>query len=319
MKKFNTIVTGKIPIEWAGPLTRISNLTIWPGGKNYLMPRDELISLLPKAHAVVNFAEVKADHDLLTSAPKLKILANASIGFDNFIVDELTKRGIWATNSPGFFHYPVAEYIIGGMINLSRKLGEAERFVRLGAWRSFEPGRWDGISLRGRSIGIVGMGAIGVELAKLAICFGMEVRFFDLLNKSLPGFTAIDELLALSDFVSVNVPLNAKTFKMVDGSFIGKLRKDAILINTSRGAIVDQTALTEALTSGRIGGAILDVFENEPEVPEKVKKLENVILTPHMAGGTVSSRKSSTENAFKNVYLVLTGGIPLNPVNKINK
>jgi glyoxylate reductase len=316
-KPFKTVVTGNIPVEWTGKLSSVSEIIIWPGEKEFLMPRDYLIRILPEVDAIVNTADVKADAELLKHASKLKIIVNASIGYDNLNIEELTKRGIWACNSPGFFNYPVAEYIIAGMLILSRRFGEADRFVRQGKWNSFEPGRWDGRSLREMSLGIIGMGAIGMELMKLAQGFGMEVRYFDINNQTQPGFTNLDELLAKSDFVSVNVPLTQTTRHMVNHDFINKLKEDAVLINTSRGSIVKQDVLIKALQSGRIKGAILDVFENEPQVPDALKKLENVFLTPHIAGGTKSARKKCMESVFMNVYNVLTGSGPVNQLNNI--
>ena len=316
-KSFKTLVTGNVPKGWTGDLANVSDIIIWSGEKSFLLPRIELLNLLPEVDAVVNFAELRVDKELLDNAPKLKIIANASIGYDNLDLIELTERKIWASNSPGYFNFAVAEYVIAGMLYLSRRIGEAERFVRNGNWDSFEPGRWDGDSLREKTLGIVGMGAIGSELTKLANCIGMKVRYFDIFNRALPGFSELEDLLSISDFVSINVPLSPSTKKMVNQDFIDMMKKDVILINTSRGAIIDESALMKALLSGRLKGAVLDVFENEPSVPEMLRKLDNVILTPHIAGGTKSSRKACMENAFLNVYSVFTGNKPLNPLNNI--
>lgn len=315
--RYKTVVTCNIPLEWTGKLSTISDIIIWPGDKEFLMSREHLISILPEVDAIVNTADVKADAELLDHATNLKIIVNSSIGYDNLSLDEITSRGIWACNSPGFFHYPVAEYIMAGMLIISRRFGEADRFVRAGKWNSFEPGKWDGRSLREMSLGIVGLGAIGEELMKLAKGFGMEVNYFDVKNQALPGFTQLNDLLGNCDFVSINVPLTPSTKNMVNQQFIDKMKEDAVLINTSRGTVVDQEVMIKALQSGQLKGAILDVFAKEPEVPEELKKLENVFLTPHIAGGTKSARKKCMENAFKNVYNVLSGKVPLNPLNKI--
>ena len=315
-KKFKTIITGKVPENWASVLMGISRVDIWPGKPDYLMPREKLIRELKDVDAIVNFAEVQGDRELVENAPLLKIIANASIGYDNLDLEDLAKAGIWATNSPGFMDVPVAEYIIAGILSVSRKLGEADRFVREGKWTSFEPGRWDGQSLREQTIGIIGMGAIGKELARMAQCIGMSVRHYDAFVKTLPGYMELDELITTSDIVSVNVPFTPETRGMVDFKFLEKLKSGAILVNTSRGTVVVQKALMVALQNGRLRGAVLDVFENEPEVPEELRYMYNVVLTPHMAGGTVSSRKVTMENAIRNVFEVLSGNPPLNPVNK---
>jgi glyoxylate reductase len=317
INRFKTVVTCNIPLEWTGDLSKISDIIIWPGVNGFLMSREHLISILPEIDAIVNTADVKADAEFLDYATKLKVIVNSSIGYDNLNLEEITKRGIWACNSPGFFHSPVAEYIMAGMLIISRRFGEADRFVRAGKWNSFEPGKWDGISLSEMSLGIVGLGAIGEDLMKLAKGFGMQVSYFDVKNQNLPGFTQLDELLGNSDFVSINVPLTPSTKNLVNQQFIDKMKEDAVLINTSRGTVVDQVAMIKALQSGQLKGAILDVFESEPEVPEVLKKMENVFLTPHIAGGTKSARKNCMENAFMNVYNVLSGKKPLNPLNKI--
>ena len=316
-KRYNTVVTCNIPLEWTGELSKISDIIIWPEDKEFLMSREYLISILPEVDAIVNTADVKADAQLLDHATKLKVIVNSSIGYDNLNLEEITKRGIWACNSPGFFHYPVAEYIMAGMLIISRRFGEADRFVRAGKWNSFEPGKWDGRSLREMSLGIVGLGAIGIDLMKLAKGFGMDVKYFDIINQTIPGFIQLDELLGSCDFISINVPLTPSTKNMVNQQFIDKLKEDVVLINTSRGTIVDQEVVIKALQSGRLKGAILDVFANEPEVPEELKKLENVFLTPHIAGGTKSVRKKCMEYALMNVYNILSGKVPLNPLNKI--
>lgn len=318
-RRFKTVVTCNIPIEWTGELSKISDIIIWPGVNGFLMSREHLLSILPEVDAIVNTADVKADADLLEHATNLKVIVNASIGYDNLNLEEITKRGIWACNSPGFFHYPVAEYILAGMLNISRRFAEADRFVRAGKWNSFEPGKWDGKALREMSLGIVGLGAIGEDLMKLAKGFGMQVNYYDLKNQNLPGFIQLDELLANSDFVSINVPLTPSTKNMVNQQFIDKMKEDAVLINTSRGTVVDQEAMIKALQSGQLKGAILDVFESEPNVPEALKKMENVFLTPHIAGGIKSARKNCMENSFKNVYNALTGIKPQNALNNINQ
>jgi len=315
-KKYTTIITGNIPLSWASKLEEISDLVIWSERAPFLMPREQLLRMLPSSDAIVNFGELKVDEELLRFAPQLKAVANVSIGFDNLALDALSQRGIWASNSPGFFSYPVAEYIIAGMLMLARNLGSADRFVRKGEWQGFEPGRWDGRSLREMTLGIIGLGAIGSELAALARSFGMEVRYYSHSNKNEAGHTELDRLLGLSDFVSIHVPLNGSTRKMVDQGFIDRMKDGSIIINTSRGGIMEQDAVMRSLQSGKLGGAILDVFENEPEVPTYLRSLENVVLTPHMAGGTRVSRRACVENALLNVHDVLTGKRPRNAINE---
>lgn len=318
MKKYKTLVTGKVPVEWTGDLINISDVHIWGAEGNYLMPPDRLKKLIHDADAIVNFAELRINDSLLNLAPGLKIVANASIGYDNLDLDALTRRGIWASNSPGYFNYAVAEYIISGMLYISRRVGECQAFVREGKWAAFEPGRWDGVSLREQTLGIIGMGAIGKELANFATCLGMRVHYFDPFNDSYPGFLPLEALLRQSDFISVNVPLTIDTFHLANRMFFEKMKPGAVFMNTSRGAVVDEAVLIEFLEKGKLRGAVLDVFENEPLVPESLRKMNNVVLTPHVGGGTRSSRKSCLENAFLNVFEALTGKKPHNALNNIS-
>ena len=310
--KYKILVTGNVPSEWAGQLFNIADIDFWTSGKDYLMPRHEVMGNAANYHAILNFAELRVDEELLTAASKLKIVANASIGYDNLDLDALKKRKIWASNSPGFFNFAVAEYIIAGILFLSRRMLEADHFVRSGRWNAFEPGRWDGKSLREQRLGIIRMGAIGKELSAMARCMGMEVKYFDKYQQNLQGFTPMEELLPECDFISVNVPLTLETYQMVNKSFIEKLKKGAILVNTSRGAVIEQEILIQALKSGRLGGAVLDVFLNEPEVPRELLSMNNVILSPHIAGGTKTSRRNCLENAFLNIQDCFVGKRPRN-------
>lgn len=311
------LVTGTIPLEWAGELKDSSEIIIWESEADYLMPREKVMEVIGKFDAIINFAELRVDVDLLSQAHKLRIVSNASIGYDNLDLDVLSRKKIWACNSPGFFNYATAEYIFGGMLILSRKMHEADRFVRRKQWKTFEPGRWDGRSLKYQVLGIIGMGAIGKELASMACCMGMEVIYFDKYENSLPGFTGLKELMAISDFISVNVPLNDSTRDMVDESFFKMMKEGAIFINTSRGGVVDEHALIRRLETQELAGAILDVFRDEPVVPAVLMEMDNVLITPHMAGGTKTSRKFSFRNAFLNIQDVFEGKKPRNALNTI--
>jgi glyoxylate reductase len=312
------IVTGNVPAEWAGNLQEKAFLDIWNSSDQFLMPRKIVMEKIKDCDALLNFAELRVDEELLAEANRLKIVVNASIGFDNLDFKALKNRNIWACNSPGFFNFAVAEYIISCIMILSRRILEADRHVRQGHWTAFEPGRWDGWSLRDRKLGIVGRGAIGQELSDMASCMGMEVAYFDKYNNENPGFSKLDDLLATCDIISINVPLNEETYRMVDRSFIRKLKEGAILVNTSRGSIVDQDALIESLSAGELGGAVLDVFQDEPDVPEVLYSLSNVIITPHIAGGTKTSRRNCVGNAFLNIEKYFSGHRPPNALIEID-
>lgn len=317
MPEFKILVTGSTRPEWLNELNGIGKLVLWEGEGAFLMPRNKLLSVIKDFDAVINFAEVIADEEFVFEAKKLKVIANVSIGFDNLNLSLLSIFEIWATNAPGFFNYPVAEYVIAGIFAIKRKLLIADEFVRQGGWKSFEPGRWDGESARYQTLGIIGMGSTGKELKKIAESIGMAVVYFDPNHQEQEGAMSFEDLIALSDIVSIHVPLNDKTRGLFDGEVFSKMKKGAVLVNTSRGKVIDEDALVNALDTGHLSGAVLDVFSEEPAVPEKLKRMENVLLTPHMAGGTVYAREACVRCAAANVADVLAGKVPRNALNNL--
>lgn len=306
------LITNQIPREVASPIDGLATLQIG-GNEHAPMSRQELLYNLSDVIGIVNQGEVCVDEELLEAAPQLKIIANVAIGIDNFDLDALTERGIWGTNAPNFFAPPVAEYAIAGMIAISRRLLEADAFVRSGQWKSFEPGRWDGFTLRDKTLGIIGFGQIGQALSEMAKGFGMRV----LKASKSDGREVLLPLLGESDFVSIHVPQVKETYHLIGREELELMMPHAILVNASRGAIVDQHALTEALERNVIGGAVLDVFEFEPSVPKSLLSMKNVLLSPHIAGGTVESRRSARLCAFQNVAAALRGERPPNAINNV--
>lgn len=309
------LITRKVPNNWITELEAIADVTIWNKEEYFLMPRKELLSEIKHYDALINFAEVKADEAFVECAPKLKIIANCSIGFDNLNLPLLTSRGLWATNAPGFFNYPVAEYVLAGILALKRNLLLADDFVRKNEWKNFEPGRWDGISLKFLTLGIVGMGSIGYELKKTAQSLGIKVVYFDPAHYQEEESLPFEELISIADIISIHVPLNESTHNLFSRDAIQKIKKGAILVNTSRGNIIDEPALIDALEAGYLSGAVLDVFANEPRVPDQLKQMKNVLLTPHIAGGTIHAREGCVGCAATNVAATLKGKVPPNALN----
>lgn len=314
MSKPNILVTGHINPSWLSDLSEIGQVNIW-AEKEFLMPRSRLLEVVKDYDAVINFAEVIANKELIFKAQNLKIIANVSIGFDNLNLPLLSIYEIWATNAPGFFNYPVAEYVLAGILTLKRKLLLADDFIRKGEWKDFEPGRWDGVSLKFLTLGIVGMGSIGKELKKMAQALGIKVVYFDPVQNQEESALTLEELISLSDIISIHVPLNDSTRNLFDRNMIFRIKKGGILVNTSRGSIIDENALIDSLESGHLSGAVLDVFANEPAVPEKLKLMRNVLLTPHIAGGTIHAREGCIRCAAANVAAVLQGQDPPNALN----
>jgi phosphoglycerate dehydrogenase-like enzyme len=209
------------------------------------------------------------------------------------------------------------EIVIAGMICISRRLVEVGNFVRSKQWNKFEPGRWDGLSLQDKTLGIVGYGKIGRYLKPIAEAFGMKVIWYDIYPTTDSNYRQFDELLTTSDFVSVHIPMSEANRGMFNSSVFSKMKQGAIFVNVSRGALMRECDLEEALTSGHLRGAVLDVFENEPAVSPEFLMMDNVFLTPHVGGGTISSRYRSQELATENVLAVCSGKKPITPINDL--
>jgi glyoxylate reductase len=261
--------------------------------------------------AIINQGEIPIDARLMAMAPGLKIVANASIGVNNLALDAMRARSIWGINTPDAFVDATADCTLGLLVMLARRLGEGERFVRAGRWRQFAPGTWDGILLRGRTLGLVGYGRIGRAVARRAKPFGLRVIHHTRTRSADPEWRTLDDLLASADFVSLHVPLNDASRGLIDAAKLARMKPGAFLLNLARGAVVDEPALISALRSGQLAGAALDVFLDEPNVPAALCEMENVVLTPHVGGGSREGRRIAQELCVENVRRVLTGESPL--------
>lgn len=263
--------------------------------------------------AIVNHGNLRIDGELLDATPHLRIVANMARGFDNFDLEEMSARNVWGTNVPTAFTIPTAEVAMGLLLMVMRRLSEGERFLRSGQWKAHEPGRWDAPTLNGKTLGIIGFGEIGRATAVRAGAFGMTIVYHRR-REGGEGWLPLDDLLAVSDVVSVSTPLAPDTHHLIDAAALAKMKPGAILINTGRGPLVDEQALVDALRSGHLGGAGLDVFEREPEIHPDLLSFPNVAMTPHLGGGTHESRVDAADHAIANVLAVLRGGEPLSPV-----
>lgn len=280
------------------------------------MPRDRVLAQVSEVAGIINQGELKIDEALLSRAPRLKVVANASAGFDNMDVAAMRAHGVIGTNCPGSFSPDTATHVIGLLLALTRRILEADRYVRSGQWAEegwMPGGRWDGISLEGKRLGIVGYGSIGRAVERRAAGFGMEVRHYSRSGEGQSGWQPLPDLLREADVVSLNCPLTPETRHLINRDALGLMRKGAILINVSRGPVADIAAVIEALQSGRLGGAGLDVFEFEPTVPAELFGMSNVVLSPHMGGCTVEARQNAWRLCIDNVLGVLAGRAPKTP------
>jgi glyoxylate reductase len=288
------------------------------------MPRDLLLDAVAGADAVVSVLVDRVDAELLGAAgPGLRLVANVAVGFDNVDLAACAERDVLVTNTPGVLTDATADTAFALVLMVTRRLGEAEREVRSGG-----PWGWGmfhllGTSVQHKTIGIVGPGAIGLATARRARAFGMTVL---LSGRSRPDPAAVTELgarvvdlptlLAGSDVVSLHTPLTPRTRHLVGRDALRAMKPTAYLVNTSRGPVVDESALVEALRSGEIAGAALDVFEDEPRVHPGLLERDDVVLLPHIGSATVETRSAMADLAVDNVLAVLDGRGPLTPVGR---
>lgn len=310
------LITNAVPADVLEPLAGIAAVIQGPAGGR-LMPREAVLRYAPDLHGIINQAELTVDEELLAAAPQLKIVANVAIGVNNLDLAGMEQRGVWATNVPDAFVASTADCTLALILNLLRKINTADRYVRSGQWLNdgFQPGVWDGALLAGKTLGIIGHGRIGKAVAQRARAFDMRVIFHNSRPSTHPDYRALDSLLTDADVISLHTPLTEQTRHLIDAARLAQMKASAFLINMSRGAVVHEQALVEALLEGKIAGAALDVFEFEPAVHPDLLQLPNVCLTPHIGGGTRESRRAARRLCAENVAAVLQGKRPISPVN----
>ncbi len=279
---------------------------------------DELLTRVRGKHAIICLLTDTIDDDVLDAAgPDLRIVANIAVGYNNIDVAACRARGIAVTNTPDVLTNACADFTWALILAVTRRLGEGERVVRSHAWRGWALDYMLGMELRGKQLGIVGLGRIGRAVAEKASCFGMDVAHTgrQRLDSSIGVQMGIDQLLATSDVVSLHCPLTPETHHLIDQKALSRMKRSAYLINTSRGPVVDEAALAWALRERMIAGAALDVYEREPEIHPDLFGLENVLLIPHLASATTETRTAMADLAASNVLAVLSGQPPRTPVS----
>jgi len=287
-----------------------------------VLTRRELLEGVKGATGLLTLLTDKIDAEILDAAgAQLRIVANMAVGYDNIDLKAATLRGVMVTNTPGVLTDATADHTWALLFAVARRIPESERYLRAGQFKGWGPLLFLGGDVAGRTLGVVGAGRIGSAVAGRARGFGMKVLYAARSAKppleSEIGARRVDlaELLRESDFVSLHVPLLPGTVHMIDAGALRRMKRSAYLINTGRGPLVDEAALAEALKSGVIAGAALDVFENEPAVHPELLKLENVVLTPHTASATIASRSKMSSMAAENLIAGLAGREPPNLLN----
>jgi len=280
----------------------------------------EVVELIKDADIVYTLPANPVNGDAIRGAKKLRFIATMGTGYDNIDMTAARERNIPVTYAPGILDETTADGAFALVLAAARRLGEAERYLRAGKYRGWTPFLFTGRDVHQATLGIVGMGRIGRAVARRAKGFQMQIlhtaarRNEDAERELDATYVTLDELLARSDFVSLHTPLLPETRHLMNAERLRKMKRTAILINSSRGPVVDEHALAEALRDGVIAGAGLDVFEREPDVDPLLMTLENVVLLPHLGSATVETRTAMAVLAANNVLAVLRGEPPLTQV-----
>lgn len=285
-------------------------------------PRDELLRRVEDKDALICLLTEKVNEELLARAPKLRIAATVSVGYDNIDVAACTKRRIAATNTPGVLDDTTADFAFALMMAVARRVVEGDAWMRSGTWPGWNLDQLCGGDIFRKTLGIIGFGRIGRAMARRAKGFDMRVLYSDAtradgdVERELRAqLVELDRLLAESDFVSLHVPLLPATRGLMNAETLGKMKAGAYLINTARGPVVNEAALLAALEGKKIAGAALDVFENEPKVLPGLVGRKDVILTPHIASASVETRTKMAVMAVENVIALFEGRKPANILN----
>ena len=314
-------ITRQIPEE--GPkLLKEAGLEVVVAPQNAVISRDALLAAVKGIDALLPLLTDKIDAEVMDASGKqLKIIANYAVGFDNIDVKTAQERRIVVTNTPEVLTETVAEHTFALLLAMAHRIPEGDRFTRAGKYIGWEPMLLLGRDLSHKTLGIVGLGRIGALVAKHAAKgFDMNVLYYDVkpnadFEKEYGAkFLPLEEVLKQADFVSIHVPLLPSTHHLINGERLKMMKESAYLVNTSRGPVVDEIALVNALRSSNIAGAALDVFENEPKLAPGLTELENIVLTPHTASATIETRGKMSALAAQNIIAVLSGKPALTPV-----
>ena len=316
------LVTRRLPRAPMEAIESATDADVW--GEEGAIPRDELLRRLPGKHGVVTLLTEKVDAEFLEAAgPDLVIVANYAVGFDNIDVPEATRRGVMATNTPEVLTETTADLAWSLLMAAARRIPEGDRFLRSKTPWIWGPEMMLGQDVHGKTVGVVGFGRIGQAVARRANGFGMRVVYFDVfrppeeVERELGAeYRELDDLLAEADFISIHVALTPETRHLFGAEQFRRMKPTAVIVNSSRGPVIDEAALAAALREGEIFGAGLDVFEKEPEVHPDLLEAPNAVIVPHLGSATVETRDAMGMLAAENLFAALDGRRPptlLNP------
>lgn len=313
-------VTRRIPADAIAVLENVAEIEVWPDETP--PPRQAFLDRLPEIDGLLCLLTDRIDREMLEQAPKLRVISQLAVGYDNIDVQACTDLGIAVGNTPGVLTETTADLAFGLLLATARNLMQAERDLRAGLWQAWSPMQWAGHDVHHAAMGIVGMGRIGFEMARRANGFEMSIlytsrRVHEAAEREFDARRVdLNTLLAESDFVSLHTPLTPETHGLIGAEELARMKPSAILINTARGPVVDQEALVAALHEGRIAAAGLDVFEREPLPPDDpLLSLPNVTLLPHIGSASIATRSKMAVIAAQNLVAGLHGKPLLHPVN----
>ncbi|MFJ8103834.1 2-hydroxyacid dehydrogenase [Lysinibacillus sp. NPDC096212] len=295
MKK-KLFITRKFPAHIVEPLKEYYDIEQWEE-EEIVIPREKLLAAVADCEVLWVTLADQVDEELLLHAPNLKLVTNLAVGYNNIDVKALRKRGIMATNTPGVLTNTTADLVWGLLLATARRIPESERYLREGKWKSWYPMQLVGKDVSGSTVGIIGMGRIGQAVARRAKGFDMKILYNNRRRRheveEMYGFqyVSLEDLLKQSDFVVIMTPFNNDTVGLIGAEELALMKDDAVLINASRGGIIDENALYETLTSGKLWAAGLDVFEQEPiALDHPLLTLPNVVALPHIGSASLQTR-----------------------------
>lgn len=328
------VVIGKVPTDLAARLSAMGTVSYLE--RTMALSEAEIIAAASQAQIILTEPPDQITASIINACPKLVMIAQRAVGYDNINLKDCESRPILVTNTPGVLDNATADLAFALLLAAGRRIVEADNYVRSGQWQGFENDLLLGTEMCGRTIGIIGMGRIGSAVARRAHGFGMNIlycRASETNSKADDSSITLDQkdlnwqaqlganrvslntVLRLSDYISLHCPHNKQTEKLLGKEQFALMKKSAIFINTARGKIVDEEALSQAIESGQIRGAGLDVFYNEPKVSELLLKAPNVVLAPHIGSASEQTRYAMAELAVRSVELALEGKLPTNALN----
>lgn len=318
--KPKVLVTGRLPDQIMKSLS--GHCDIEANVMDRPMETDAILASIADKEGLLSMITDRVDAGLMERAPRLRIISQMAVGYNNIDVDAATRRGIAVTNTPGVLTDATAELAFALLLAVARRVVEGDKMVREGRFRHWAPFLFLGSQVSGKTLGIIGMGRIGKAVAKRASGFDMNIIYNNPQRLSASEeeefgaeFRCLNALLSQADFVSLHVPLTENTRYLIGKKELATMKKTAFLINTSRGPVVNEKDLVEALRSGAIAGAGIDVYENEPALEPGLSGLENAVLLPHVGSGTLETRTKMAEMAVESLIIGLEGRVPPRMVN----